>query len=114
MTALGLVNTLRAKTRLVDTSTLRHDDYGWGTCKVREILREAGVVFIPNLRFVATCEVVISVDNNNNLVCGVSRRRGYTRTLGSCSLGFATGVPVNVSGGLFMLVVSVAVHRYAM
>lgn len=36
MTALGLVNTLRAKTRLVDTSSLRDDDYGWGTCKVRE------------------------------------------------------------------------------
>ncbi|CAM9139716.1 unnamed protein product [Ectocarpus fasciculatus] len=33
MTALGLVNTLRAKTRQVDPSALKDDDYGWGTYK---------------------------------------------------------------------------------
>ncbi|CAM9929261.1 unnamed protein product, partial [Ectocarpus sp. 12 AP-2014] len=33
MTALGLVNTLRAKTRTVDPAALKDDDYGWGTYK---------------------------------------------------------------------------------
>lgn len=35
MTALGLVNTLRAKTRTVDPAAIRGDDYEWGTYKVR-------------------------------------------------------------------------------
>ncbi|CAM9406324.1 unnamed protein product [Hapterophycus canaliculatus] len=35
MTALGLVNTLRAKTRAVDPAALKDDDYGWGTYKAR-------------------------------------------------------------------------------
>eukprot|EP00903_Cladosiphon_okamuranus_P008492 g8159.t1 len=30
-TALGLVNTLRAKTRTVDPAAIKDDDYGWGT-----------------------------------------------------------------------------------
>lgn len=34
MTALGLVNTLRARTRTVDPAALKGDDYGWGTYKV--------------------------------------------------------------------------------
>lgn len=38
MTALGLVNTLRAKTRTVDPAALKDDDYGWGTYKVRRRL----------------------------------------------------------------------------
>lgn len=33
-TALGLVNTLRAKTRTVDPAAIKDDDYGWGTYKV--------------------------------------------------------------------------------
>eukprot|EP00752_Nemacystus_decipiens_P015195 g13530.t1 len=32
-TALGLVNTLRAKTRTVDPAAIKDDDYGWGTYK---------------------------------------------------------------------------------
>ncbi|CAM9525386.1 unnamed protein product [Pylaiella littoralis] len=33
MTALGLVNTLRAKTRTVDSAFLKDDDFAWGTYK---------------------------------------------------------------------------------
>lgn len=40
-TALGLVNTLRAKTRTVDPSAIKDDDYGWGTFKVRHVSRRA-------------------------------------------------------------------------
>lgn len=36
MTALGLVNTLRAKTRIVDPAAIKDDDYGWGTYKVND------------------------------------------------------------------------------
>lgn len=36
MTALGLVNTLRAKTRTVDPALLKDDDYAWGTYKVSD------------------------------------------------------------------------------
>lgn len=36
MTALGLVNTLRAKTRTIDAAAVRDADYGWGTFKVCE------------------------------------------------------------------------------
>lgn len=34
MTALGLVNTLRTKTRTIDAAAIKDDDYGWGTYKV--------------------------------------------------------------------------------
>ena len=45
MTALGLVDTLRAKTRTVGPATLKDDDYGWGTYKVCTELRLSRATF---------------------------------------------------------------------
>lgn len=56
-TALGLVNTLRAKTRTVDPSAIKDDDYGWGTFKVRHVSRAVlseGSCWKPSL---PTCSI---------------------------------------------------------
>lgn len=63
-TALGLVNTLRAKTRTVDPAAVKDDDYGWGTYKVhtcallKTVLRHVGRYSYSTLLMLCTCTFI--------------------------------------------------------